>query len=602
MLQNWNNLSIQSFGVLQDGNTWTGLNNFTGGIEINGVPATFPIYQAGYNPALGLGSAANYAVSALAPSILQYGADSTGTVDSTPAFVAAMVANPSGGRIRIPCGKYLITGVTNNVPGLTFEGDNQQCVRLANTSTSSVAWTITAAYANLYNVTMWPTVRNGQPQIKITGLAAYWVGLRDVETIYGGGIAYVNGPNAGWFQRVQVRSLISSIGLDVEGTASQQALALTIDDTYFDNPWPVAEPNGLFTTWAASTSMAAGAVVDKNGSFWQAAAACTTGATGPSGLPSGTTPESQFTNTVSDGSCNWYWVSLNGLYMIYNNSYGRSLFIHDSGFLDGAIGIVFADTINDGGSWPEFTRFNNVTTDSNLYGGMVAGAGADFRLVNDFHSSIGYGTGVVFGAGFRGDLTISGSIIANNYADGLDINGGVQNFHITDNSISSNGRGTGVWNNINVLGKGVVGFSGFSAGSGYSSTPAVSVSGGGGSGAAVAIAYMSGGSIGALVINSRGSGYTSAPAISFSGGGGSGAAVTAVLGGPSGGSITNNSTGVSQIFASQIPTASYGLLLSAVPSDYLTVTGNYCGIGATLACFLNQSTGTHNYVPAGANN
>ena len=62
MIQNWNNLIIQSFGVLQDKNTWSGLNNFTGGIEINGIPSTLPVYQPEYNQTTGLGSAANYGI------------------------------------------------------------------------------------------------------------------------------------------------------------------------------------------------------------------------------------------------------------------------------------------------------------------------------------------------------------------------------------------------------------------------------------------------------------------------------------------------------------------------------------------------------------
>lgn len=68
-------------------------------------------------------------------------------------------------------------------------------------------------------------------------------------------------------------------------------------------------------------------------------------------------------------------------------------------------------------------------------------------------------------------------------------------------------------------------------GTGYSSAPAVAITGGGGSGA-TGVAILSGTTVAAVVITNPGVGYTSVPAIGFTGGGGSGAAATAVrLGG-----------------------------------------------------------------------
>ena len=65
-------------------------------------------------------------------------------------------------------------------------------------------------------------------------------------------------------------------------------------------------------------------------------------------------------------------------------------------------------------------------------------------------------------------------------------------------------------------------------GSGYTSAPAVTISGGGGSGA-TANATVAGGVVTSLVIANPGSGFTSAPTVAFSGGGGVGAAATAFL-------------------------------------------------------------------------
>jgi hypothetical protein len=66
------------------------------------------------------------------------------------------------------------------------------------------------------------------------------------------------------------------------------------------------------------------------------------------------------------------------------------------------------------------------------------------------------------------------------------------------------------------------------AGSGYTSSPTVTITGGGGSGAAGS-ALVAGGKIISISLSPTGSGYTSAPTISISGGGGSGATATAAF-------------------------------------------------------------------------
>lgn len=507
-------------------------NQFSTGISAAGVP-TFSAIGPGAMPAFTGGDCTTSAGSGAincpaATSILKYGADKSGATDSTSAFYAAKAANPSGGRVWLPCGTYKIGAFTNDVPGLTFEGVNKYCVRIATNQTSDPAWTITAAYADIYGVTFWPSVRSSQPQIVVTGLAAYWVGMRDVRVLYGGGIAVVDGSNAAWMDRVEIRNTLGTRGIDYRGTALAQALSLMVRWLVSDQTWPVAEPAGLLTTWASSKAMAQGQAIDVNGAFWQAANACTTGSSAPSGLPAGTTPESVFTNTVADGTCQWYWVSSNSLAMIYNGSYGRSLFVTDSQVLHGAYGYLAQDLLADGGSWPEFNRFSNLSIDSAFYVGLLGQAGSDFRITNSFISSTTNGTNVTFGNSFRGDLTITGSEIVNACADGLTIIGPIKNFDISGgNTIASNGKCAGTWSNVAVT---------------------------------AAATY---------------------------------------------GSITNNKTGISTHAPGLTATASYGIWLSAAASDYLTVTGNSCGggtAGATLACFLDQSTGTHNYIPAGANN
>lgn len=65
-------------------------------------------------------------------------------------------------------------------------------------------------------------------------------------------------------------------------------------------------------------------------------------------------------------------------------------------------------------------------------------------------------------------------------------------------------------------------------GTGYTSVPAVTITGGGGSGATAA-ATIASGKVSAINITNAGSGYTSAPTVTITGGGGSGATATAAL-------------------------------------------------------------------------
>lgn len=66
-------------------------------------------------------------------------------------------------------------------------------------------------------------------------------------------------------------------------------------------------------------------------------------------------------------------------------------------------------------------------------------------------------------------------------------------------------------------------------GTGYTSAPAVAITGGGGSGA-TAHAVIQGGAVTAIVVDTQGSGYTTAPAVTMTGGGGADATATAVRG------------------------------------------------------------------------
>jgi uncharacterized repeat protein (TIGR01451 family) len=120
-----------------------------------------------------------------------------------------------------------------------------------------------------------------------------------------------------------------------------------------------------------------------------------------------------------------------------------------------------------------------------------------------------------------------------------------------------------------------------SGGTGYTSAPAVLISGGGGSGATATAVIDGTGHVTGILITNAGSGYSSNPTISFSGGGGSGAAATAALADPvpnsspaigstgsivwNIGTLTNGNSGVVKFLA--IPTAAGSYTNVGIISD-----------------------------------
>ena len=94
----------------------------------------------------------------------------------------------------------------------------------------------------------------------------------------------------------------------------------------------------------------------------------------------------------------------------------------------------------------------------------------------------------------------------------------------------SGGGGTGATASVTVNGS-VSEITVTAGGSGYKSSPLVSIVGGGGSGAA-ATAIITKGVVSRILINSGGTGYTSQPQITIVGGGGTGANATASVRGP----------------------------------------------------------------------
>jgi hypothetical protein len=124
-----------------------------------------------------------------------------------------------------------------------------------------------------------------------------------------------------------------------------------------------------------------------------------------------------------------------------------------------------------------------------------------------------------------------------------------------------------------------------SPGSGYTSTPSVTISSGSGTAVPGPTAHAGVGNLGviAVTLTNGGSGYTSTPSVSFSGGGGSGAAATATI----------QTTSVSTSFVASITLGSGGSGYTSPPTVSFSGGG---GAGAAAVATITTGTVTVNYV------
>jgi hypothetical protein len=381
--------------------------------------------------------------------VLTYGADPTGVADSTTAFAdayAAVVAD-GGGVVYVPRGFYLVS----QMPAWGHNGVSLRCespgelgggTTISQTSTVGDFLTITGANDWVDDCFFKPSVRTTGFQIVFRG--AFQGGTRRVKTYY----AY-NGVKIDGSSEVRISSLTNKFMLGTQGyvytgTAGAPSYGHVFDHYLADNPYPAT---GVLVydhvvTWSTNLSVAQGQVVYVNGNVYQAANNGITAAVGagPSGFPAGTTPESAFTNTITDGTVQWYFVSqtLNALVW---DSYAYSLRGYTAVLMDGYGGLLISDTANTGTSYPKFGELNDIETDHNYTDGQRIWAGVNFQMVNGYCGTSATGNGISTQPPFKGELVIDASRCMGNAMNGILINTG-KHITITNNFLMSNSMKT----------------------------------------------------------------------------------------------------------------------------------------------------------------
>jgi hypothetical protein len=230
--------------------------------------------------------------------------------------------------------------------------------------------------------------------------------------------------------------LLGVAGIMYDGIVSQQSYGFTMSTIVMDNPYPL--PYGAIKTWTTGTGYSLNDIVYVNGNIYQCSTAGTSAGagTGPSGLPTGTTPQSAFTNEITDNTAKWKFVS-NTLNWIVSDNYATSTRMNNVNTINGYVGWYVTDTANTGTSHPKFNEINNLETDHTFADGVKLAAGVHNSLTNSWLGSSLTENGIETTSAYKAALILMNSRITGNWKNGVLLGGGTQNI-ITDNLIASN--------------------------------------------------------------------------------------------------------------------------------------------------------------------
>lgn len=200
--------------------------------------------------------------------------------------------------------------------------------------------------------------------------------------------------------------ILGAINVNFQGTLAAPSYRLIVKDQLHNNAYSVATSGVI--TWAPVTAMALGRVFVANNAIYQVTTAGTSGASAPNGQPSGTTPQSVFTGTITDGTAQVKWVCHAALTHQVMNSYAYSLVSMNCGLIDGARGQYMVDDSATGTSFPRWWFNFDVEVDHAFNTGIdLQGGEGWYDCGGAWVSSTMNGNGYVLGASFRGDFAQS---------------------------------------------------------------------------------------------------------------------------------------------------------------------------------------------------
>jgi hypothetical protein len=388
-------------------------------------------------------------------SVKDFGAVGDDATDCTAAFANAynaIVVTGRGGIIYVPAGTYRLssfpTVAAHNI-SLVGEGDFSSGSVLRHTAASGDFIVITGQHCFVRGLYFWPTQRKSAGyEIKISGSFHSGVETVRIDNAFNG--IFINDSSETHILYLQLRYLLGTRGLFYGGsTGSFGARAVFI---LADNPYPVSSPTSASVkTWAITTAFTAGQIVNVNGNIYQCSTSGTSAGVGPgpAGFPSGTSPESAFSGTITDGTCQWKFVCNNNLQWITNDSFGNSLSIVSAALLNGAMGFQMSDSVASGSSFPQFFSSFDLEVDHAYVTGVALDGGNSALFANAWVGSTLNGNGLLINTNFKGEVAVGQSRIVGNAQHGILVQSGpvnnlIENSFILNNSAASSGTYHGI--------------------------------------------------------------------------------------------------------------------------------------------------------------
>lgn len=349
-----------------------------------------------------------------------------------------------GAIIRIPPNVYDMTAFPVTSPGIIWEGEGIGSV-LRHTADGDFI-TLTGGNTWLRDVMVTTTFRKTTGYM-ITLTGGNTTGIENIRLRYGYNGVLVTAGTQYFINQLQMSEQSGPFGVRSYGAdAAHGVTGVYLKDCVFagrDFPSTPAK-RGL---WAASTSYAVGDIAENAGRLY----VCTTAGTsassgGPSGLPSGTTPDSQFTNTITDGSAQWRFVNSRIAYLVFD-SFSYSLSVFNVAILWGYYGFLMTDAVNlgDKSSMPHWVHNAHFMATDTCYGaGTVLQRGGGFHAVSCAMGTCVNGYGLYIDGSFSGDVSVLNSRIDNNWASGIILFPGPVGVNISHNFIGVNSQATAI--------------------------------------------------------------------------------------------------------------------------------------------------------------
>jgi Pectate lyase superfamily protein len=393
--------------------------------------------------------------------VRDYGAVADGVTDNTTAITNAYnaVVAKGGGTLYFPASA--LGYVTASFPTISSNGITIKCetpilggsagTLLQQSAVTGDFILITGTQNAIDGCSFMPTVRKTSGStivIANAGPGVYRTRITGVRMQYVFDGINVSDANGTLIEDLVVQNVLGNVGINYFGSVSIGSFELTVSNAVFNNSYPLAY--NTVRTWAQSTAFTAGQIIFNNGAIYQ----CTTSGTssgagtGPNGLPSGTTPVSAFTNTITDGTAQWKFVAKAVNWIIQGN-YAYTLKLDHISAINGASGLLLTDNASTGTSFPQYTILNDVEVDHPFSAGIQLNAGYSLYSTNGYFSSSLQGDGVNIAAAFKGASTFHSSRVCCNWLNGFNIS--AHEIIITDSAIHNNSVvGSGTANGITV--------------------------------------------------------------------------------------------------------------------------------------------------------